>query len=438
MADGKGIISSKYLKEIYRLQKDLTVKPVRYLTRKHIEPTSFEKMNVLSAIQIFSPAVTATIEFMKDNHTRFVTNLNFADATSTINFMKCMYKFFTVHDVSDKTQHLRQNNPDSMHFYAANEERLQWLKEDFCHYIEKIQIESKRASLQGLTKETAEALLFTANSTVQCVVHLLDNGFFYVLTRRFSSDPVEALFSAVRMGGGSNDMTDARTAAFAIKRIVKSGLMTPSKSANVANNIYDYCGTAINSEGNSSVNGDVNHCSDQVLPDHVLCILDKLRLPDCRIDINLQTVSQALVCGYLVRVIEERVNCDMCISNISMPKVSTPLMDIIRHQDRGGLKYPKPCFVGLIKHLQEFVEAAVPYCKKSSCLVQTISTYVTLPLTQCTLLMCGEQNHQQIISELLVLKFVRPLLTNIGNRRTQKVSRSVCHSKPSSRKILKL
>lgn len=65
-----------------------------------------------------------------------------------------------------------------MHFYAANEERLQWLKEDLCHYIEKIQIESKRASLQGLTKETAEALLFTANSTVQCVVHLLDNGFF--------------------------------------------------------------------------------------------------------------------------------------------------------------------------------------------------------------------------------------------------------------------
>ncbi|KAJ4438127.1 hypothetical protein ANN_14066 [Periplaneta americana] len=62
------------------------------------------------------------------------------------------------------------------------------------------------------------------------------------------------------------------------------------------------------------------------------------------IDINLQTVSQALVCGYLVRVIEERVNCDMCISNISMPKVSTPLMDIIRHQDRGGLKYPKPYF----------------------------------------------------------------------------------------------
>lgn len=34
MADGDGLISSKYLKEIYRLQAKLTVKPVRYLTKK--------------------------------------------------------------------------------------------------------------------------------------------------------------------------------------------------------------------------------------------------------------------------------------------------------------------------------------------------------------------------------------------------------------------
>lgn len=33
MTDGNGIISSKYLKEIYRLQKDLTIKPIRYLTK---------------------------------------------------------------------------------------------------------------------------------------------------------------------------------------------------------------------------------------------------------------------------------------------------------------------------------------------------------------------------------------------------------------------
>ena len=39
-----------------------------------------------------------------------------------------------------------------------------------------------------LTKETLEALRFTTKSTVNTVRHLLESGFKFVLTRRFSSD----------------------------------------------------------------------------------------------------------------------------------------------------------------------------------------------------------------------------------------------------------
>ncbi|KAJ4426887.1 hypothetical protein ANN_26686 [Periplaneta americana] len=120
---------------------------------------------------------------------------------------------------------------------------------------------------------------------------------------RFSGDPVEALFSTVRMGGGSNDVTDARTAAYAIKRILKSGLMIPSKAANVTGD-NAYCGETFPTGGNSITdNGTEN---DLVLPDHVLILLDKLTVPNDRVDINLETVSQALICGYLIRVIEEK------------------------------------------------------------------------------------------------------------------------------------
>ncbi|KAJ4442671.1 hypothetical protein ANN_04260 [Periplaneta americana] len=267
MADGDGLISSKYLKEIYRLQAKLTVKPVRYLTKKkNIEPTNFEKMNVLTAVQVFSPAVTATVEFMKNNNVRINTNVDFSEAGPSVHFMKCIYKF------------------------------------SLCMTI---QAESKRAKLKGLTKETTEALLFTVNSTVHCIIHLLKNGFFYVLTRRFSGDPVEALFSTVRMGGGSNDITDARTAAYAIKRILKSGLMIPSKAANVTGD-NAYCGETFPTGGNSIT--DTGTENDLVLPDHVLILLDKLTVPNDRVDINLETVSQALICGYLICVIEEKAD----------------------------------------------------------------------------------------------------------------------------------
>jgi hypothetical protein len=53
-----------------------------------------------------------------------------------------------------------------------------------------------------------------------------ETEFFYVLTRTFSSDAVESMFSNIRIGGGSQDVTDDRAAHFAIKRIIQSGLVT--------------------------------------------------------------------------------------------------------------------------------------------------------------------------------------------------------------------
>jgi hypothetical protein len=52
------------------------------------------------------------------------------------------------------------------------------------------------------------------------------------LTRSFSSDAVEALFSNIRLRGGSNDLTDCRAAEHAVRLILKNGLM---KSVNTSN-----------------------------------------------------------------------------------------------------------------------------------------------------------------------------------------------------------
>jgi hypothetical protein len=60
-----GIISSKYLKKLYDLQKNLIVKPVKFLTKKHLYPTNFEKMNVRRAGEIFSPQVTAALSYLE-------------------------------------------------------------------------------------------------------------------------------------------------------------------------------------------------------------------------------------------------------------------------------------------------------------------------------------------------------------------------------------
>jgi hypothetical protein len=154
MADHTGVISSKYIKKIHDLQRNLTVKPVRFLTQKHLFPTNMEKMNVLRAVQVFSPPVTASIEYMMSHSERCNTTMNFSEAESTLRFMKFVYKFFSVHDVSDCVQSKRQKDPDKAVFRAVNDERLCWLKDEVPQYLKEVRYMCLVASHRDNTKKT--------------------------------------------------------------------------------------------------------------------------------------------------------------------------------------------------------------------------------------------------------------------------------------------
>jgi hypothetical protein len=236
MASSDGIISANYLKTLLDMQENLIIKPVRFLTRKHLYPSNLEKMKVYPAVQIFSPAVTASLRYLAHHHEHDNYDEefpNFKDSIATIKFMENMYKYFQIHDVSNRTQYIHKRDPNTAPYTDVHDARLIWLNEDFPKFINDIQTTSAGANMKGLTKETAEALIFTARSTYLCVKYLIhDLNFFYVLTRSFSSDAVEALFSNIRLRGGSNDLTDCRAAEHAVRVILKNGLM---KSVNTSN-----------------------------------------------------------------------------------------------------------------------------------------------------------------------------------------------------------
>jgi hypothetical protein len=61
MQAAEGVISSAHLKSLYQLQRNLIIKPVRFLNKKPLYPSDFVKMNV----QLFSPPVTAALEYLK-------------------------------------------------------------------------------------------------------------------------------------------------------------------------------------------------------------------------------------------------------------------------------------------------------------------------------------------------------------------------------------
>lgn len=128
MNSSAGIISSSYLKSLYGLQKEWPVKPVRYLTKKHLFPTNLEKMNVLRAVQVFSPPVTSALKLLKEDGYD-----NFIDADGTILYMENMYHFFQVHNVSTRRHYIHALDSTVAPYVNVSDERLHWLNVTFQH-----------------------------------------------------------------------------------------------------------------------------------------------------------------------------------------------------------------------------------------------------------------------------------------------------------------
>ncbi|XP_049516704.1 uncharacterized protein LOC125942564 [Dermacentor silvarum] len=227
-----GEISSFYLKKLYEMQKAWIVKPVRNLSRKHVFPSNIEKMNVKRAVEVLAPDVTSALEFLKEQ-AGHSCHPHFAAAGPSILFMKNIYRWFLLHDNSNRQQYIHQNCPDIRHYDDAYDSRLEWLEVTLPLYIEELKKNS--TSPRGfLTKETCEALLLTTYSTVACIRYLLKSeDFCFVLTRKFSSDPIESLFGTLRRSLGCNDQLDVRSAISGLEKLLKTGIATHSQNSNV-------------------------------------------------------------------------------------------------------------------------------------------------------------------------------------------------------------
>lgn len=60
---GDQLIKGSVYMKLFEIRSQLLVKPVRFLTRSHVEPNNLEKLKVLRAKQIFSNFAIATLKF---------------------------------------------------------------------------------------------------------------------------------------------------------------------------------------------------------------------------------------------------------------------------------------------------------------------------------------------------------------------------------------
>ncbi|XP_077492721.1 uncharacterized protein LOC144103890 [Amblyomma americanum] len=425
-----GEVSSSHLKELYRMQQDSIVKPVRFLTRKHVFPSNIEKMNVSRAVQVFSPPVTAALKLLQEQagHT---CDMSFAAVGPTIKFMDIMHRWFLLMDVSNCAQHIQQKLPDSRQYDSSGDSRLSWLMTSFQSYLQNMQRHCQ--AKQFLSKETYQALVMTTISNVECIKHLLAvESFKFVLTRKFSSDPIESFFGWLRRSAGSNDQTDARAVLSGVEKVLKTGLVSASLNSNVVD-------TSNHSLGPLSTKPAVTQHVD-LFPQETRRLLgDLLKNPKSLLP-TPDTAALSMLGGYLARVVQEKLDCSSCTAFLTRPASSAP-SDSLIHQDRGGLFYPSTEFVYVLYALRKYIEVMLEkrrFMEKP--LQAAVSTAVDV-LAEYGALKCARpcSDHNKELLKLVCTKFFRPVFTNYALSVTDR--RDIFKpltSKPVSRKLLKL
>lgn len=322
----------------------------------------------------------------------------------------------------------------------------------------------------------------TTYSTVACTKYLLrEERFFFVLTRRFNSDPIESLFGTLRMSSGCNDTLDVRAALSGLEKVLKTGIATANAASNVAHSEVVVMSGSLpaNASASSSEAAHTNPsevvlmsgtlaanaapstsepaCTSHAQPtstSHTLAqtpsqlkraaiVLQRLTasmLPQYLP--SLQISATVYVGGYIARVVSEKMNCENCLAVCTKPVNNQPLLQFSRCQDRGGLLYPSDQLLFALDTLRAFADSAL---KNNPTLQKPLSelTKCTVPaLCSSRLLKCRSDDsheHRVKLMDLISVRFLRPLLSNYAFTVTDKHdARKYFAKKPLSRKYARL
>lgn len=130
-----------------------------------------------------------------------------------------------------------------------------------------------------------------------------------------------------------------------------------------------------------------------------------------------------------------QIDCDKCIKFFRVAESNSPILSLIKFQDRGGLFYPSSQFISILLIVQEFVEAAVKILPLIN-ISKILKAHILPKMIQLPTLKCNVENHKEKITHHIADKFLSLLLKNIAKSVTYR--RSAINSKPLSRKVLKL
>jgi hypothetical protein len=179
------IVCKSILEKLCDYQDGKQLKMAPNLVRDKISPAHFAKMNVASALHLFSNSVRAALKLMADTGNLSADEKAICSATSW--FVLQVDRWFSLMSsrsiVMALSHHNEQQYQDSIHFLQSFSDMI-----TDCKFGER-----------GDWKPVQSGILLSTTSIVELASELVGNRHLYLLTGRLTQDCLENLFSTVRL-----------------------------------------------------------------------------------------------------------------------------------------------------------------------------------------------------------------------------------------------
>lgn len=297
------------VRNTYELDKrSKTGRSLLKLTDKHLNPNSFEKMNVKLATQLLSHSVAAAIKTAsRTGELKSSTSENTSFFIETMNNLFDALNSTRIHAIKPCNRVLSEKNTAVIKAINTGYDLLQKLH--------------KLNSRGQLTRpDSFDGFLTTINAVKMFASEERENGFKYIFTGRLIQDPLENQFSVYRQKGGYNRNPTVRSFRAAFKMNIVTNLMRPPKNANSGSGIDEDKNIFETSKTETDTLESLNIPEEEDIS--LIPISDSSSETDLSVfdeaqsQVSLEQCASVYFAGYLVKKCLDFFNCEICLHDL--------------------------------------------------------------------------------------------------------------------------
>lgn len=340
-----GRVSTYFVKEAFNLDKNnVTLKAMPGLTTRHFEPSSFEKMRVSLAFQLFGDHVLRGLHHYKGT---LESDYGRGAIDATEVFFRMMNTLIKVMTSRFKSEALWPNSAGAAALSS------------FLEYITKW--ECAAGGVGFISETTAVGFRVTLSSVLSLLEYVTKElRYKYLMTANLSQDPVENLFGIVWQSSGCNDhptpeqfLITVNCLSFyslarpvtgsSVEPVVLTALLDTGDACPEATSLQETIDKLI-AQGDLDSQGDTVSQEQAIPVDHNSLVQKK---SDSRLVYHMA--------GYVAKKCVEKSGCDTCRAFLLVPAsegrthVESAFTSFC---DKGGLLYPSAELFDFVNYLE--------------------------------------------------------------------------------------